>query len=118
METTGDVVPRPFLIYDAGVAEERRFLIFAADECSRVLSMAYIWFMDGNFSMAPRIFKQIYIIMILLSLVFMLSWHTKNQETHREMLKAVVHKFEELGFNVTPQQIVTDFEQPLFRAHE
>ena len=55
--TTGDVEPRPFLIYDTGVAEEGRVLIFASDECLRVLSRANIWFMDGNFSMAPRIFK-------------------------------------------------------------
>ena len=31
--TTGDVEPSPFLIYDTGVAEERRVLIFASDEC-------------------------------------------------------------------------------------
>ena len=29
---TGDVEPRPFLIYNTGVAEERMVLIFASDD--------------------------------------------------------------------------------------
>ena len=76
--------------------------------------------MDGNFSMAPRIFKQLYIIRAPLgdtaiTCVYAFLAH-KNQESYTEMLEAVVHKCEELGFNVSPQQIITDFEQTVFRA--
>ena len=59
-KVTNDEDPRQFLIHDSGNGVRQRLVIFATESSLRVLASASTWFMDGNFSMAPVIFSQIY----------------------------------------------------------
>ena len=51
-----------FLIFDSGVGDNERILIFATQQGIRFLSNNSHWFMDGTFKLCPKIFYQIYAI--------------------------------------------------------
>ena len=53
--------PQAFLLED-NLNNDQRLITFASPPCLRLLSQAADWFFDGNFSMAPRHFLQLYII--------------------------------------------------------
>ena len=61
-QTTGGSQPLPFLIHDSGPATPDRLLVFSAPEQLRHLATSDRWYMDGNFSMAPKLFQQLYVI--------------------------------------------------------
>jgi len=54
--TTGGTDKKPFMVYDNGVDSEARLIVFATDKCLEQLGRSSTWYMDGNFSMAPRLF--------------------------------------------------------------
>ena len=54
-----------FLIFDSGVGDNERILIFATQQGIRFLSNNSHWFMDGTFKLCPEIFYQIYTIRTL-----------------------------------------------------
>lgn len=56
--TTGGVHRKPFLVYDNGKSGSR-IIIFASEDCLRLLGHSRKWYMDGNFSMAPKYFQQV-----------------------------------------------------------
>ena len=61
--TNGNVKnPSNFMLHDNGINAGERVIIFATEENLRRLCM---WFMDGNFAMAPNLFRngQLYVIM-------------------------------------------------------
>jgi hypothetical protein len=60
--TTGGANPKPFLVYDNGTTSRERVVVFATKDALRHLAQSQVWFMDGNFSMAPLLFQQLYII--------------------------------------------------------
>ena len=47
-----------FLIFDSGVGDNERILIFATQQGIRFLSNNSHWFMDGTFKLCPEIFYQ------------------------------------------------------------
>jgi hypothetical protein len=59
-----------FLLYDNGVMAEERIVIFATDNGLRYLTKSSSWYMDSNFSLAPNIFQQIYVIRVEINNVF------------------------------------------------
>ena len=60
--TTGGDNPKTFLRHDSGPNTHDRVVVFATDESLRALCRANTWFMDGNFSLAPPVFEQLYVI--------------------------------------------------------
>jgi hypothetical protein len=56
--------PENFLIYDNGRDSISRIVIFASPRALSKLCQADTWYMDGNFSLAPTHFAQLYIIRI------------------------------------------------------
>ena len=56
--------PDNFLLYDSGPMADSRVVVFAADQCLEKLASAETWFMDGNFSMAPPLFQQLYVVRV------------------------------------------------------
>ena len=54
-----------FLIFDSGVGDNERILIFATQQGIHFLSNNSHWFMDGTFKLCPEIFYQIYTIRTL-----------------------------------------------------
>ena len=65
-ETAGDN-PYDFLLYDNGPHAQNRMLIFSSRQCLEKLSSAETWLMDVNFSMAPPLFQQLYVIRVPLA---------------------------------------------------
>jgi hypothetical protein len=60
--TTGGPTPQPFLIHDSGAGHADRVIVFSSTEQLRHLAVADTWFMDGTFTVAPRLFSQVYVI--------------------------------------------------------
>ena len=51
-----------FLLYDSGVGDANRIIIFATDQCLDLLRQSDHWFGDGTFAVSPAIFFQVYTI--------------------------------------------------------
>jgi len=64
--TTGSTNPVDFLLCDDRLRNGSRVVVFSSPQQLRHLALATTWFMDGNFSMAPRLFSQLYVIRALL----------------------------------------------------
>ena len=119
-KVTNDEDPRQFLIHDSGNGVRQRLVIFATESSLRVLASASTWFMDGNFSMAPVIFSQIYVIRVPFSESAITCVYSflpgKGQVVYEELFRAVMTKCENLGFNLNPTIIITDFEMAVMQA--
>ena len=59
--TAGDN-PEDFVFFDNGPGADSRIIAFATEDDLRRLAASEKWFMDGNFSMAPPHFLQLYVI--------------------------------------------------------
>ena len=51
-----------FLLYDSGVGDVNRILLFATDQGINLLSTSDNWFGDGTFDVSPDIFFQVYTV--------------------------------------------------------
>lgn len=76
--------------------------------------------MDGTFSSAPRLFKQLYIIRAAygdscVTRVYALL-PGKTQSIYEELLTAVLNKSEEMGLSPDPLRVTLDFEQAMMNA--
>ena len=49
-----------FLLFDSGVGDVNRMLVFATDDGIDMLANSSQWFGDGTFKLCPQIFPQIY----------------------------------------------------------
>ena len=75
--------------------------------------------MDGTFAITPRLFYQIvtlhvFVLGVMLPLVFDLL-SNKEGKTYIRFLSLVKEKSASLGFSISPQRIMQDFEK---RSHE
>ena len=61
-KTTRGPNPRQFLIYDNGPESLNRILVFSSEAQLRHLTLSDLWYADGNFSSAPTLFTQLYVI--------------------------------------------------------
>ena len=118
--TKGDN-PEQFVIYDNGPDTDARIVIFASPPCLRKLCTANIWFMDGNFAMAPRPgFLQMYIIRVPLGSTAVTTVYAllqrKSQEIYEEMLRAISDYCGTQNLFPAPATVLCDFEIALIRA--
>ena len=102
------------LLYDSGPMADSRVVVFAADQCLEKLASAETWFMDGNFSMAPPLFQQLYVVRVPLgetaiSVAYALLTN-KMQQTYEELLEALVDGCHERNWDADPKTIILDFE--------
>ncbi|KAG7154302.1 hypothetical protein Hamer_G026562, partial [Homarus americanus] len=86
--------PEEFLLYDNGPNANNRLLVFGTSDGLRLLACADTLYMDGNFAMAPNIFKHIYVIRVpffdtAVTSVFALL-PNKTRATYEELLQAIV----------------------------
>ena len=80
---TSGPTPEPFLIYDNGQNSDSRIVVFASPPALRTLSTADTWFMDGNFTMAPPGFLQLYVIRVPLgSTTVGIAYALLQRKTH------------------------------------
>ena len=107
-----------FLLFDSGVGDVNRLIIFATNDAIRVLATNPHWFMDGNFKVCPEIFFQIYTIHVLInhqvfSCVFALL-PSKTEATCNCSLTEVLKAVKNIGNE--PEHIVVDFERAAMNA--
>lgn len=118
--TLGDTNLTRFLLYDNGVMAEERIVIFATDNGLRYLTKSPTWYMDGNFSLAPNIFQQLYVIRVEINNVFITAIYIllekKTQTTYEKMLSIIMEKCEELEMYPDPNTINCDFEKAVINA--
>lgn len=107
-----------FLLYDSGVADVNRILIFGSPDAVTLLEQSADWFGDGTFKTVPEIFYQLYTVhALVLHNVFPCIYAllpNKTQATYTRL-------FQELS-NVTngasPSSLLIDFEKAAQNAFE
>ena len=118
--TTGGDDPKPFLRHDSGQNARDRVVVFATDDSLRVLCRANTWYMDGNFSLAPPVFDQLYVIRAPLGTTCISCVYAllpgKTEAVYTQMLEAVTDACTALGFTADPTTVVTDFEMAAMHA--
>ena len=61
-----------FMLYDSGVGDQNRMLLFAGSNAVELLKQSRHWFADGTFKVSPTIFFPVYTMHALLNeLVFL-----------------------------------------------
>ena len=65
-----------FLLYDSGVGDVNRILLFATDQGLNLLSTSDNWFGNGTFDVSPDIFFQVYTIHAMCRLPTLLYWQS------------------------------------------
>ena len=110
--TTGGDNPNTFLRHDSGPNARDRVVVFATDESLRALCRANTWFMDGNFSLAPPVFEQLYVIRAPLGTTCISCVYAllpgKTEAVYTQMLEAVSDACTALGFNAELARIWYD----------
>ena len=111
--TMGNDRDEPFLVYNNGPAANIRVTVFGTESGLKLLGRSAVWYMDGNFAMAPAIFT--YIIRVPLgdpavTCVYALLGG-KTTATYEDMLRGISAKCDALECSADPQRIVADFEQ-------
>lgn len=118
--TTGGADPEPFLIHDSGPDSQHRVVVFGTEGTLRHLARSHLWYMDGTFQTAPRLFTQMYVIRVPLgqsAVTCIYAFLTgKSQALYEELLNAICNKCEQYGFNPDPATIIMDFEDAMCRA--
>jgi hypothetical protein len=117
---TGGDNPKPFLIFDNGEDQPHRTIVYGSAIALRLLAEGKTWFMDGNFSLAPKAFSQVYVIRAKsggVGVTCVYAFLTgKTRVQYEEMLVGIRDKCAELGFSIVPKTVVVDFEQAAIQA--
>lgn len=107
-----------FLLFDSGVGDVNRIIIFATDNAISLLAENPHWFMDGTFKVCPEIFFQVYTVHALLNnqtfpCVFALL-PNKTEESYNRFLSEVLNAVRNVGNE--PDDILVDFERAALNA--
>lgn len=107
-----------FLLFDSGVGDVNRMIIFATDNAISLLAENPHWFMDGTFKVCPEIFFQVYTVHCLLNnqtfpCVFALL-PNKTEESYNRFLSEVLNAVRNVGNE--PDDILVDFERAALNA--
>ena len=117
--TTGPT-PENFLIYDNGNNRNDRILVFGTTASLRLFAAAETFYMDGNFAMAPNIFRQLYVIRVpfgrdVVTAVYALL-PTKTRAVYEELFQALVDRCTDMDLQLNVRYVITDFEDAVLRA--
>jgi len=104
-----------FLQLDNGKDAEERLLIFATDESLKLLADSNAWFLDGTFSVVPKIFSQLYVIHGQVGqqrcpLVYALM-QRQTQSSYEVLFNFILSKCD-----AEPSSITVDFEKSVHQA--
>lgn len=117
--TKGDN-PQEFMIHD-NRNNGNRIIAFGSRTALQALSASTKWFVDGNFSLAPNGFAQLYVIRVPLATSAVTTVYAllqrKTVETYTELINMVIEKCVDHGFTrPNPQVINCDFEIAMHTA--
>ena len=72
-----------FLLYDSGVGDEERILVFGSPQGLQSLSQSDNWYADGTFNVIPEVFYQLYTVHAQCVLAFLHYYQIKLKKlTH------------------------------------
>ena len=105
-----------FLLGEDGDGADKK-IAFASNSALHALANADTYHMDGTFATKPRLFYQIvtllaFVLGVILPLVFGLL-PNNDGNTYMRFLSLVKEKYESIGFTISPQRIIQDFEKGL-----
>ena len=108
-----------FLIAEQG-GDEDKIIIFTTTDNMRYLSEVERIYMDGTFQTCPSLFYQIFTIHAFKSgkqfpLVYCLL-PGKSRSIYLKALELLILKARQLGYNINPNEILTDFEIAIIQA--
>lgn len=90
------------MINDSGHGSEKRVIIFANNLRLQWLSAANIWYMDGNFTLAPQLSKHFYVILV--------------QILYENMPRTILKECEARNLYYHPEKVKIDFETLVIEA--
>lgn len=105
-----------FLLYDSGMGDVNRILVFGTAETLEMFAREDVWFADGTFKHCPLLFYQIYSLHVLLhgqaipGIYALLP--NKTAKTYARLLTAL----HELQPALNPKLVITDFEKAAMKA--
>ena len=105
-----------FLLYDSGVGDEERILVFGSPQGLQLLSQSDNWYADGTFKVIPEVFYQLYTVHAqcgdrIFPCIFTLL-PNKTEDTYTRLLREIVARINGNG----PGQILVDFERAAINA--
>ena len=101
-----------FLLFDSGVEDENRILIFGTKRMVEFMTGYKQWFIDGTFKVCPDIFYQLFTVHVLVQdnvlpcLYGLLP--NKSKDTYCRFWEGLRNNTEE--YDMQPVSVVTDFE--------
>ena len=106
-----------FLLFDSGVGDQNRIILFCTDRALDLLSRSNDWYADGTFRVCPEIFFQVYTIHAranerTIPCVFSLL-PNKTEDTYRRMVRSLLQF---LPNGTAPNTIMFDFERAAINA--
>ena len=107
-----------FLLYDSGIGDTDRMLIFSTPKMLSLLQESQSWFADGTFKVVPKQFFQLYTIhaekdSITIPCIYALL-SNKTELAYRKLLLKLL----ELKPALNPLCIMIDFEKAALNAFE
>lgn len=104
-----------FLLFDSGVDDFDRILIFGTTEMVQLLNRYTHWFCDGTFSVSPKVFYQLYTVHAMVNETIIPCIYAflpnKTRETYQRFWAGVA-SLETLE----PESIMTDYELAAVQA--
>jgi len=84
------------------------------------LSKSKTWYLDGNFSLAPKLFLQLYVIRVEVDSIFITAIYCllqrKTFETYKTVFRTLVEKCAEQNLYLDPKYVHLDFEKAVIKA--
>ena len=100
--------------------QEEDILIFSTKNNLELLSEADIIFMDGTFSVAPRLFKQLYTLHVLFKDFYLPVCYallpSKSGDIYYRFFEIVKFKMSRIDLILNPQTILVDFEAAMLTS--
>ena len=107
-----------FLLYDSGVGDIARILIFATNQSVQLLATSEDWFGDGTFKVCPEIFFQLYTIHAKVNQRVIPCAYAllpdKTQQTYTRFFQEISNRVQAIGN--APSTMLFDFEAAAINA--
>jgi hypothetical protein len=105
-----------FILWDSGMNDEERILMFGTMENINRLHSNEHWFMDGTFKVAPELFYQVFTIHALIDSKAVPLIYCLIQDKAEATYRRVLERIKELRPDLNPASIMCDFEKATHNA--
>ncbi|CAF3585307.1 unnamed protein product [Rotaria socialis] len=114
---------KSFLLYDHLYSKNtKRILLFSSEFLIRKMCSSSLLSMDGTFSVVPKMFKQLYIIVAIDEATHSaepVAWillSDKHAQTYILIFKAMKKAASRLKLELKPERFITDYESGIIKA--